>query len=192
MPKRVSIPFKRRREGKTNYAKRLALLKSGKFRLVFRRSNRHCIAQIIKYNPKGDETIVQVNTKKLKKYGWLGKSNIPSAYLCGYLAAKLGIKQGVKEAVLDIGLLRPIKKSCAFAALKGAIDAGISIPHSNEALPDSSAIEGKHIEAYANKLNDSELKKRFAEYFKEGIDPRKLSEYFVKAKQNIDREFSGK
>jgi large subunit ribosomal protein L18 len=191
MAKTVSIPFRRRREGKTNYKKRLAMLKSGKLRLVFRKSNRHCIVQIVNYKMPCDETPVHVTTKHLKRYGWLGKSNIPSAYLCGYLAAKKALKKGIKEAILDIGLLSPIKKSSAFAALKGALDAGLNIPHSKEALPDEDRILGKHIEEYAKSLSEDELNKRFCEYLKENIDPRKLSEYFSKAKEKIDQEYAG-
>mgnify|MGYP001370434569 FL=1 len=33
-----SMPFRRRREGKTNYAKRLAFIKGGQTRMVVRRS----------------------------------------------------------------------------------------------------------------------------------------------------------
>jgi len=149
MAKVVRVPFRRRREGKTNYKKRLAMLKSGKPRLVFRKSNRHCIVQIVSYKMPCDETIVHVTTKHLKRYGWLGKSNIPSAYLCGYLAAKKALKKGVEEAILDMGLLTPIKKSSAFAALKGVLDAGLNIPHGKEALPDENRISGRHIEEHS-------------------------------------------
>ncbi|MCD6478407.1 MAG: 50S ribosomal protein L18, partial [Candidatus Diapherotrites archaeon] len=147
--------------------------------------------QIVSYKMPCDETIVHVTTKHLKRYGWLGKSNIPSAYLCGYLAAKKALKKGVEEAILDMGLLTPIKKSSAFAALKGVLDAGLNIPHGKEALPDENRISGRHIEEYAKSLSEDELNKRFCEYLKENIDPRKLSEYFFKTKERIDQEFAG-
>ena len=41
------VSFRRRREKKTDYAKRLALVKSGKFRLVVRKSNSDTYAQIV-------------------------------------------------------------------------------------------------------------------------------------------------
>ncbi len=186
MGKIRKVPFRRRREGKTNYRKRLALLKSGKPRLVFRKSNRHCIVQVVKYACKGDVSVVYITTKKLTEYGWLGKANIPSAYLCGYLAGKLALKKGIKEAVLDIGLIAPIKGSLPFAALKGALDAGMQIPHSPEILPSEERIKGMHIEKYASSLSEEECKKRFSEYFKNKIDPRKLSEHFEKVKKAID------
>lgn len=183
-----TLKFRRRRTGHTNYRKRLLLLKSGKPRLVVRKSNRHCTVQVVTYKPEGDRTEVHITTKHLKRYGWLGKRNIPSAYLCGYLAGKLAIKKGISEAVLDIGLLTPIHKGVVFAALKGALDAGLKIPHSKEALPDEDKISGKHIEDYAKTLSDEELNKRFSEYLKEKIDVRKLTEVFTKAKDAIEKE----
>ncbi len=189
MPKAVrTLKFRRRRTGHTNYKKRLALLKSGKPRLVVRRSNRHCIVQVVNYKPEGDETAVHITTKHLKRYGWLGKSNIPSAYLCGYLAGKLATKKGISEAVLDIGLSTPMHKGVVFAALKGALDAGLKISHSGEALPSEDKVSGKHIENYAKTLSDDELNKRFSEYLKENMEPRKLTELFAKAKEAIEKE----
>ncbi|MEM4662592.1 MAG: 50S ribosomal protein L18 [Candidatus Diapherotrites archaeon] len=186
------VPFRRRREKKTNYAKRLMLLKSGKPRLVFRKTNRNCIVQIIKYLPAGDETVVHVTSKHLSKYGWPGKANIPSAYLCGYLAAKKGLKKGIKEAILDIGRLTPVRGVCAFAALKGAIDGGLSVPCSKDIFPSDDRIRCKHIEEFASKMSAENLKKNFSYYLTLGIDPTKIGEYFNKAKQAIDQEFNVK
>lgn len=186
------VPFARRRKKKTNYIKRLALLKSGKDRLVFRRSNKSCIVQLVKYSPKGDQTIVHVNSKNLTKYGWPGKANLPSAYLCGYLAAKKCLSKGIKETVFDIGLVTPIRKSCCFAALKGAIDGGLSVPFSKEVIPDEDMYTGKCIERFASSKSPEELKKLFSEYIKRGIEPRNLSEMFNKVKESIDKEFQKK
>jgi large subunit ribosomal protein L18 len=44
---RYRVPWRRRREGKTNYYKRLKLIRSGKPRLVVRRTNKYIIAQIV-------------------------------------------------------------------------------------------------------------------------------------------------
>ena len=49
-----SVPFRRKREGRTDYKKRLAMLKSGKARLVVRKTLKNIYAQIIKYDAKGD------------------------------------------------------------------------------------------------------------------------------------------
>jgi len=40
------VYYRRRREGKTDYAKRLALVKSGKTRMVVRRSNKGLVIQL--------------------------------------------------------------------------------------------------------------------------------------------------
>ena len=51
----------------------------------------------------------------------------------------------IKEAILDIGLRSPIKGSIDYAALKGAVDGGLAIPHSKEVLPSEKRIKGEHI-----------------------------------------------
>jgi hypothetical protein len=58
----------------------------------------------------------------------------------------------VKEAILDVGLNPPVKGSKIYAALKGAIDAGIKVPHDPEILPDEARISGEHIVAAYDKL----------------------------------------
>ncbi|MEM0489452.1 MAG: 50S ribosomal protein L18, partial [Candidatus Bathyarchaeia archaeon] len=126
---RYCVPYRRRREGKTNYRKRKALIVSGKPRLVVRGSLKNIIAQIIVAKPHGDEVIVSAHSRELIKYGWRApRGNVPAAYLTGFLCALKAKSMGVKEALLDIGLHTPSKGSRVFAALKGAIDAGLAIP----------------------------------------------------------------
>mgnify|MGYP001608417679 CR=1 FL=1 len=144
-----AVHFRRRREGRTDYASRLALLKSGKTRLVVRRTNRYVIAHFAEFDEKGDKTIATATSKELSKYGFAGKSNTPSAYLTGLLCGKLAQKKGVKEAVLDIGRHDATKGSVLFAALKGASDSGIKIPYSDGILPDENRLEGKHLKGDA-------------------------------------------
>ena len=67
---RKIIPFKRKRQGRTNYKKRLTLLKSKKLRLVVRKTNKQILIQIVKYEPDGDKIICGVNSSSLKKQGW--------------------------------------------------------------------------------------------------------------------------
>ena len=45
--KTYTVPFRRKREGKTNYKKRLGLLKSKSLRLVVRKSNKHILVQLV-------------------------------------------------------------------------------------------------------------------------------------------------
>jgi len=140
------VKMRRRREGKTNYRKRLAYLKSGKPRAVVRKTLKYIIVQIVEYHEDGDKILVGVNSSHLRKYGWSGSfKNTPAAYLTGYLAGKLALKKGINEAVLDIGLQSPVKGSRVFAALKGLVDAGLNVPHSEEVYPSEDRIKGKHI-----------------------------------------------
>lgn len=143
---RYRVPFRRRREGKTDYRYRLRLLKSGLPRAMFRRSNRYITVQIAEFSVKGDVIIASSNSKELGKYGWNRSfSSTPSAYLTAYLTGKKAIKKGVDKAVFDMGLYVPSKGSRAFAALKGLVDAGMDIPHGEEELPDEARIKGEHL-----------------------------------------------
>jgi large subunit ribosomal protein L18 len=140
------VPFRRRREGKTDYRKRLRLVRSGKVRAVVRHSLKHTVVQLVRYDEKGDRIICCATTAQLKKLGWTGSTgNTPAAYLVGLLAGRKAAGQSVQEAVLDIGLLTPSKGSKVFATLKGLLDAGIKISHSKEVLPPDDRIRGKHL-----------------------------------------------
>jgi large subunit ribosomal protein L18 len=153
--------FRRKREAKTNYKKRLSLLLSEKPRLVIRKSLKNIIVQIIEYAPDGDKVISGANSKELeKKFQWkAGRSNMPSAYLTGYLLGKKAAKKDIKEAVLDLGLNEGAKGGKFYAALKGVLDAGIDVPHSEKILPDEKRLNGSHIsEEVAKSLE--EIKKK--------------------------------
>ena len=176
------VKLRRLREGKTNYKKRLALLKSGKPRMVVRRFSNSIIVQFIEFDEKGDRVIAQANSKDLVRLGWKGHpANLPAAYLVGYLAAKRALEKGVKEAVLDIGPATPVHGSAPFAALKGALDAGINIPHGEEALPKPERIRGEHIAHYASLLKDSDpdrYRRQFSKYLERGLPPENLPSHF--------------
>ncbi len=145
--------FKRRREGKTNYHKRLKLLKSDKPRLVMRRSLNYIRTQIIEYDEKGDKTIAAVNSIKLKDMGWdFACDNTPAAYLTGLMIGKLALENGIEEAVLDTGLYTSTKGSRIYAVVKGAVDSGLKVPHNEEMFPSKERITGGHIESYKNKF----------------------------------------
>ncbi|MBW2977783.1 50S ribosomal protein L18 [Candidatus Woesearchaeota archaeon] len=159
--KPISLPYRRKRKGKTNYKKRLKLLLSSKPRLVIRPFLKNIIAQIIEYHPKGDKTIAAVHSRELEKFDWkLSKGNVSAAYLTGLLLGKKAAKKNIKEVILDIGLHTPTKGSRIFACLKGVLDAGISVPFSEDILPSKERISGQHI-AQHRKLN--ELPKIFEE-----------------------------
>ena len=139
------IPLKRRRENKTNYKKRLALLKSEGTRLVIRKSLSNMMVQFVDFNVKGDQTVACAFSTELKKLGWEKTGNLPAAYLTGLLAGKKAREKKIESAVLDLGLQTSTKGSRLYAALKGVIDSGVNVPHSEKVLPSEDRIKGKHI-----------------------------------------------
>jgi large subunit ribosomal protein L18 len=153
------IKFKRRIEKKTNYRRRLGLLKSDRIRVVIRKSLDNISVQFVNFNPKGDETVASAVSAELKKLGWKRTGNIPAAYLTGLLAGKKAKEKKVTEAVLDLGIQTSTKGSRIYAALKGAVDAGISIPHSKDILPSDDRVKGKHISEEVAKLFEDVKKK---------------------------------
>ncbi len=143
---RDRVPFRRRREGKTDYRHRTALLKGGVVRAVVRKSNRGTTVQFVGYTDKGDIVVASAVSKDLAELGWTGSGkSTPGAYLTGLLAGKRAKEKGIEEAVLDIGLREPTKGATVFAALKGIIDAGVEVPHSDTMLPSKDRIAGKHM-----------------------------------------------
>jgi large subunit ribosomal protein L18 len=138
--------FRRKRQGRTDYRKRLALLKSGLTRFVVRKTNKNIIVQFVDYHDKGDKSIITVVSGSLRKYGWKGASrNIPAAYLSGLLVGIKARKKKISKAIFDIGFHPSIKGSLIYAALKGVLDAGIEIPSSENIFPDEKRLVGEHI-----------------------------------------------
>jgi large subunit ribosomal protein L18 len=190
---RYCVPFRRRREGKTNYKSRKALVLSGKPRLVTRITLKNVIAQIIMAKPSGDEVIVSAHSRELTKtYGWkASRKNLPAAYLTGLLCGLKAKAKGIKEAILDIGLHSPSKGARVFAVLKGVLDAGVHIPYGEEKLPNEERIKGEHIAKYAEKLasNPEQYQIKFSQYMKQKFPPEKISEHFAEVKAKIVAAF---
>jgi large subunit ribosomal protein L18 len=144
------LKYRRKREGRTDYKKRLKMLVSGVSRIVIRRTNKNIIVQIVDYSENGDHVLVTANSSDLKKHGWkYATANLPAAYLTGMLAAQHARKKGVERAIVDLGLQPPKAKSRLYAAVKGAIDNGLSIPASEDVFPGEDRLSGRHIAAYA-------------------------------------------
>ncbi len=145
------VAFRRRREGKTDYRRRLKLLVSRKHRVVVRRSNRYVRMQLIAADKLGDKTLVSAQSSDLKLYGYEdGLGNTPASYLTGLLLGKRAVKAGYGEAILDKGLLMPVHGSSIYVALLGAVDGGLSIPHEQVVFPADERISGNHIASYKN------------------------------------------
>jgi large subunit ribosomal protein L18 len=188
------VQLRRRREGKTDYQARKALVISGRPRLVTRTSLKNSNAQIIIAKPIGDHTIAAANSRELvKKYGWKAPTgNIPAAYLTGLLCGLKAQTAGIDSAILDIGLIPPTKGAKIFAILHGVIDANITIPHGDQKIVEHRA-KGDHIAYYAQTLQDEEepqiYKTKFTNYTTQGITPQTLPEHFSQVRNNIINAF---
>jgi large subunit ribosomal protein L18 len=148
------VPFRRKRENKTDYKTRLGLVKSKETRFVVRKSLKHMVVQAISYEPAGDKVHFTVSSSQLKKLGWnYSTSNIPASYLVGVLAGKKAKDLKIKSGILDIGLQASIKGSRLYAALKGIVDAGVEIPISEEIFPSADRLNGKHIASFKKAAN---------------------------------------
>jgi large subunit ribosomal protein L18 len=189
---RYKRSFRRREEGKTNYHKRLKLLKSRKTRLVIRASNNHTQIQFIESKIGGDKVLVSAISKELKNnFGYNANTgNVPAAYLTGYLAGLRAKKAKINEAILDIGIF--YHKTRVLAAFKGVLKAGIDIPYSEEFFPENleERITGSHIENYAKLLKQNDPEK-FSQVFsgylnKNKFDPTNISQIISNTFKSIE------
>lgn len=163
MKRLIKVQFRRRREHKTNYTSRARFLKGKVPRLVLRRTNRYLVAQVVQSDMAQDKVVFNANSKELVKYGWpesKSVKNLSAGYLLGVLVAAKAKKSGVERAIVDLGLFKSTKGNRLYAVVKGAVDAGLDIPHSEEVLPDMERIEGKQIKTKVDikKLKDQILK----------------------------------
>merc|ERR1711953_1084135 len=94
---------------------------------------------------------------------------------------------GAFRCCLDVGLARTSTGAKVFAAMKGAADGGLDIPHSVKRFPGYDAEEkslnaevhrnhifGKHVSDYMTMLQDEDeeqYKRQFSMYIKNGISP---------------------
>jgi large subunit ribosomal protein L18 len=148
---RTRVPFRRRREGRTDYRARLGMLKSGETRMVVRRTNGNVIVQFVNWSETGDAVQATAVGQELAKMGWKGSAkSTPAAYLTGMLAAKRAQEAGIEGAVLDIGRHAPVKGSKVFAALKGAVDAGLWVPHGDNMFPSEDRLNGAFLDQQKN------------------------------------------
>lgn len=185
-------PLRRRVEGKTNYHKRLRLLKSRKLRCVIRVSSNNVVVQFVETKMGGDAVLISAHSKELeKKYGWNANTgNIPAAYLTGYLAGLRAKSKKIEYAILDLGL--GLYRNRMLAAFRGVLDAEIEIPHRDNFFPEGleERVTGVHIENYAKFLKDLD-KEQYQEAFsgylkKKKVNPLKLSDLVSKTKKTIE------
>jgi len=164
----MKVRKRRRREGKTDYKARINLLRSGKARIVFRKTNRYVIGQYVKSEEAKDYVLVGLTSKKLLKYGWPQSAqgslkSLPACYLTGFLLGKKVLDKGEEEGVFDIGLLRSVIKSRVYSFLKGIIDAGIKVNYKEDMFPEKERLEGGHLKS---KIDVNKIKENIERKFK--------------------------
>ncbi len=151
---------RRKLEGRTDYAKRLKLLKSNSPRLVFRKTNKYIIAQYVTSRQAQDKIEIGITSRKLKEFGWPDEFNgslksVPAAYLTGLLIGREINKKRLKVPIVDFGMMRVISKNRGYAFLKGIVDAGVRIKCDEKQFPEEERLSGKN------------LKEDFSKTFKE-------------------------
>jgi len=174
---------------------------SPKYRFVARFTNQNVICQVIYSKITGDHVVAAAYSRELTNYGLtVGLTNYAAAYSTGLLLARRllaskGIDkqfEGEKDVtgkvthqgnsaddgrrpfkcLLDVGLARTTTGAKVFAAMKGACDGGLFIPHNEKRFvgfhggdfkPEvlRSHIFGAHIAAYMKYLKKPESKKDY-------------------------------
>jgi len=148
---------------------RLKLLKSEKPRIVIRKSNRYLLSQYVESQEAKDKVIIGVSSKDLLKYGWPKENqgslkSIPASYLTGLLFAKKISEKGKKgKVIIDLGLIRNIKRSRVYALLKGLVDGGVDINYKEEVFPPENRIKGEHLK---KKINFEDIKNKMKIFVK--------------------------
>ncbi len=186
------MPFRRRREAKTDYKLRKRLVLSGTPLLVVRRSSSYIYVDFVQPKASGDITLASANSKEsANRFGFTGGKNLPTAYLTGLLAGLRAREKGIEKAVISLKPSWSVKASIPFAAAQGCMDAGVDVPMGEEAVVKTERIRGEHIASYTGSLKEQDegrYERRFSRYLSAGLDPESLPEYFEKVKKAILRE----
>ncbi|XP_049976018.1 60S ribosomal protein L5-like [Alexandromys fortis] len=186
-----------------------------KYRMIVRVTNRDIICQIAYARIEGDMIVCAAYAHELPKYRVkVGLTNYAAAYCTGLLLAcrllnRFGMDKiyegqvevtgdeynvesidgqpGAFTCYLDAGLARTTTGNKVFRALKGAVDGGLSIPHSTKRVPgyDSESkefnaeVHRKHIMGqnvadcmrYLMEEDEDAYKKQFSQYIKNNVTP---------------------
>lgn len=198
-----------------------------KHRLVVRMTNSKVICQIVGAYMEGDRVMTSADSTELARYGVnFGLTNYSAAYATGFLIGRRALAalsmdktylpkeadgsytltediDGEKKAFkvfLDIGLASSTKGARVFAAMKGASDAGLNIPHGEgkfygyvkggrfdaKALHDR--IFGQSVSEYMVQLRENDAEKyktQFSDYIRKGIEPSDIPQIYRNALDRI-------
>lgn len=187
--------LRRRREGKTDYRRRKAVLLSHLPFLSVSVSGKNVLVQFVSPGQGGDKVIASAHSRELLKYGWTGsRKGTPAAYLTGLLAG-LKARGKVDKAILYTGLRPFVHGSRITAALKGILDAGISMPVDPKTLPTEERLTGGHIASYAKRLLEGEkslYNARFSSLIKAGFRPEEYPSYVREVRERLMKGFEVK
>merc|ERR1712176_1568432 len=198
---------------------------SPKYRLIVRFTNKDIVCQIAYAKIEGDVIVCAAYAHELPRYGVkVGLTNYAAAYCTGLLRARRVLQKfsldtvyegntqingemynvedaddgpGAFRACLDVGLGRTSTGAKVFAAMKGAVDGGLDIPHSEKRFPGYDAeskslnaevhrahIFGKHVADYMSNLAEEDeeaFKRQFARYIKSGVSADGVEGMYQKA-----------
>jgi large subunit ribosomal protein L5e len=218
-----------------------------KYRLVVRFTNTKVICQIMYATIRGDMVVAQASSAELPHYGIpCGLKNYAAAYCTGLLVArrvlkKFGLDESFKgkeeidgedyhveetvedderqpfKCILDVGLQTTCVGHRMWGALKGAVDGGLHVPHSNKLFPgysppsekgkdgeyDAGAhkekIFGEHVKEYMENMQEEDPTKyeaHFSKFIENSIDADGLEDMYTEAHSKIredpDRELAEK
>ena len=192
---RYNLAYRRRVSGKTDYAQRKRLVVSGLPRLVVRPANKHITVQVVEAKVTGDLVLASAHSSELKKYTWKGAGgNVPAAYLTGRLAAYRAKAKGIEKAILDVGTRPVTTGSRLYAAMSGAVDSGMDIPHGEETILAKERLRGEHIAAYGKLLSEKPdvYQKRFSTYLKQKLKPEDVPAHFDEVSDKMAHSFEKK
>lgn len=199
-----------------------------KYRLIARFTNKDIVAQIAYSKIEGDVIVAAAYSHELPAYGIkVGLTNYAAAYATGLLLARRHLKhlnldtlfKGQDEvtgeyftvenqngrrpfkAVLDVGLSRTTTGCKIFGVMKGVVDGGIDVPHSEnrffgydsetkkyDAEAHRDRIFGKHVADYMRLLKETDeeaYKRQFSHYIANGIEADSMEEMYKKAHEAI-------
>ena len=184
--------------------------------MVVRITNTDVICQIVSSRIQGDFVLCSAYAHELPRYGVpVGLTNYAAAYCTGLLCARrvlatLGLdktefneENGPRafKAILDTGLARTSTGAKIFGAMKGAVDGGLDVPHSEKRLPgynkEKDEVDGEvlrkyifggHVADYMTQLKEEDeeaYKKHFSRFIKAGITAEKMEAMYTKAHEAI-------
>jgi len=200
-----------------------------KHRMIVRITNRDVIAQIAYARIEGDVIVAAAYAHELPHFGLkVGLTNYASCYCTGLLLARRILKKfrldkiyegqtevdgemysvedvengpGAFRAHLDTGLAHTTTGARIFGVMKGAVDGGIEIPHSEKRFPgydkeskefDAGVLRGhvmgNHVAKYMKELmeeDEDSYKRQFSRFNKHGITGDELEDLYKKAHANI-------